>query len=445
MKTSQYDKMTSAPIPRLIISLCIPTVVSMLVTSVYNTADTYFVSKLGTSASGAVGVVFTVMAVIQAVGFTLGMGAGSVIARLLGAKDTESAEKYASSAFFLGIAAGIALALIGLIFLRPLMRLAGSTETILPYAESYARYIIIGAPIMIGAFILNNILRSQGKANLAMLGIASGGVLNVALDPLFIFTFKLGTAGAAIATLISQCVSFFILLGFFILGKSAVRLSLKKISFSAVVYGTIFSTGLPSLSRQGLSSIATMLLNRGAAVYGDSAVAAMSIVGKIFMIIFAVMVGIGQGFQPVVGFNYGAKQYKRVKNAFYFTLVLGLCVMLALGIPTYIFAPKLMSLFTEADASVIEIGTVALRMQCLALPLIPPNTVCNMAFQMTGKTKRATLLACSRQGIFFIPLIIILPALFKLIGVEAAQPLADALSAMLAIPFGISFLRELNK
>lgn len=443
--SAQFDKMTKTGIPRLIISLSVPTVVSMLVTSVYNMADTYFVSKLGTSASGAVGIVFSLMAIIQAVGFTIGMGSGSMIARLLGKRDDKGAAEYAASAFFLGITVGIILAAAGIFKIRDLMLLFGSTQTILPYAVSYARYIILGTPVMIGAFIMNNLLRSQGKARYAMFGIASGGVLNVALDPLFIFVFKMGTAGAAAATLLSQCVSFVILLSMFLKGKSSVRLSAKNISRSPKLYWTIFKTGLPSLSRQGLASIAAMLLNRSAAVYGDSAVAAMSIVGKIFMIIFAVMIGIGQGFQPVAGFNYGAKLYGRVKKAMFFVLFLGMGVMIAMGVPTFVFADKLMSCFTKDDAKVIEIGRYALRMQCIALPLIPMNTVCNMTFQMTGKSWRATLLACSRQGIFFIPLILILPKMYGLWGVQAAQPLADALAAVLAAPFGAAFLREMKK
>lgn len=443
--STQFDKMTKTGIPRLIISLSIPTVASMLVTSVYNMADTYFVSKLGTSASGAVGIVFALMAIIQAVGFTVGMGAGSVIARLLGSRDSDKASEYASSAFFAGIGLGVLLCAAAIFNIRNLMLLFGATETILPYAESYARYIILGAPIMIGAFIMNNLLRAQGRANYAMVGIALGSVLNIALDPLFIFTFKLGTAGAAIATLIGQCTSFVVLLCFFLRGKSSVKLSVRRISRKAETYLTILKTGLPSLSRQGLASAATMLLNRSAAVYGDPAVAAMSIVGKIFMIIFAVMIGIGQGFQPVAGFNYGAGFYDRVKKAIYFALMLGTTVMIAMGVPTFVFAEQLMSCFTKSDAAVIEIGKYALRMQCIALPLIPVNTICNMTFQMTGKSWRATLLACSRQGIFFIPLILFLPKIAGLWGVQAAQPIADVLAAVLAAPFGIAFLKELKR
>lgn len=440
----QFRKMTEAPIPKLIAGLSVPTVISMLVTSVYNTADTYFVSKLGTSASGAVGVVFSLMAVIQAVGFTIGMGTGSIISRLLGAQREDEASTAASSALFFGLLFGIIFAVAASLKINSLMLLFGSTETILPHAVSYARYIIFGAPVMIGAFVLNNILRSQGRAKYAMFGIASGGILNIALDPLFIFTFNLGTAGAAIATLLSQAISFAVLM-FFCIKKSLAKFKITKISRSPKLYFEIFKTGLPSLSRQGLSGISTILLNRSARIYGDPAVAAMSIVGKIFMVLYAVMIGIGQGFQPVVGYNYGAKKIARVKKAFLFTLLLGFAVMLVLGVPVFFAAEPLMKLFTKADAAVIEIGKPALMLQCAVLPIIPISTVCNMTYQITGKSMTATLLACARQGLFFIPLIWLLPQYFDLFGLQAAQPCADILASLFCLPFGIKFLRSLKK
>lgn len=442
---AQFKKMTETGIPRLIITLAIPTVISMLVTSVYNTADTYFVSKLGTSASGAVGVVFSLMAIIQAVGFTIGMGAGSSISRLLGNHDEEKATELASSALFMGLGLGTILAVCACFKIKDLMLMFGATETILPYAVSYARYIIFGAPIMMGAFIMNNILRSQGAAKYAMLGIGSGGVLNIALDPLFIFTFNMGTAGAAVATLVSQCVSFIILLCCFFTGKSTAKLRITKISKSPRTYLTILKTGLPSLSRQGLSSVATTMLNRSARMYGDPAVAAMSIVGKIFMIIFAVLIGIGQGMQPVIGFNYGAKRYDRVRKAFVFTLLMGAVIMIVMGVPVFVCSDWLMGRFTKADMQVIEIGRLALRLQCLALPLIPVNTVCNMTYQMIGKSWTATLLSCARQGLFFIPVIGFLTAQFGLLGLQISQPLADLLASLFCVPFGIKFLKDLKK
>ncbi len=447
MKNSDahLKRMLEGNISKLILTLSVPTVISMLVTSVYNMADTYFVSKLGTSASGAVGVVYSLMAIIQAVGFTIGMGTGSMISRFLGGNDEEKASEAASSALFLGLSLGILLAAGACFKIKDLMLLFGATDTILPYAVSYAKYIILGAPIMIGSFILNNILRSQGRAKYAMLGIASGGILNIALDPLFIFTFNMGTAGAALATLLSQCISFLILLACSLSGKSLAKFKFSKISRSPVLYLLILKTGLPSLSRQGLASVATMFLNRSARIYGDAAVAAMSIVGKIFMLVFAVLIGIGQGFQPVAGFNYGAKKYDRVKKAFLFTLLLGGIAMVVMGIPIYFASDWLMARFTKADAEVIEIGRLALRLQCLALPLIPISTVCNMTYQTVGKSWTATLLSCSRQGLFFIPLIFFLPGWLGLFGLQLSQPLADLLASLFCVPFGIKFLIDLNK
>lgn len=441
----QFKKMTEISIPRLISVLAVPTVISMLVTSVYNMADAYFVSKIGTSASGAVGVVYSLMAIIQSVGFMIGMGAGSIISRLLGRQRNDEADEAATSALFLGLVLGIVLSVFAAFKIEGLMLLFGATETILPHAVSYGRYIIFGAPVMIGSFIMNNLLRSQGKAKYAMVGIGAGGVLNVALDPLFIFTLGMGTAGAAVATLLSQCVSFVILLSYFITGKSITKLAVKKISRSPARYLTILRTGLPSLSRQGLGSVVTMLLNRSARDYGDAAVAAMSISGKLFMLIFAVMIGIGQGFQPVAGFNYGAKKYDRVRKAFLFTLGIGAAVMVILGVPVFLFPDRLMACFTVDDAAVIEIGRTALRAQSLVLPLIPISTVCNMTYQVTGKSWTATLLSATRQGIFFIPAVLILPSKIGILGLQLSQPIADLSASLFCLPFGIKFLRSLKK
>ncbi len=444
MKSTQLEKMLNTNIPKLIISLSVPTVISMLVTTIYNTADAYFVSKLGTSATGAVGIVFSLMSIIQAVGFTIGMGTGSMISRLLGSEKNDKASSISSGALFFGIALGGILAISAYLNIEPLMHLFGATPTILPYAVSYGKYIIIGAPVMIGVYILNNLLRSQGYTKLSMFGITSGGILNVILDPIFIFSFNLGTAGAAIATLVSQCISFVILL-FCVIKKSNVKLNFTRISKSVRDYLLILKTGLPSLSRQGLASIAAMLLNNYAGGYGDAAVAAMSVVSKIFMIIFSVMIGIGQGMQPVVGFNYGAKKLERVRTAFCFTLIFGGSLMTVLSAVVYYFAPWLVEQFTKGDRAVIEIGVSALRMQCLVSPAVAIGTVCNMIYQTTGKAWTATILSCARQGLFFVPLIIALPHVYGLFGVQAAQPIADIITALFSIPFGIHFLRSLKQ
>jgi len=442
---NEYIKMTQSPISKLIVSLSIPTIISMLITSIYNMVDTFFVSKLGTSATGAVGIVFSVMALIQAIGFMLGAGSGNIVSRRLGKQDEEGANQVASTGFFMALALGALLMIFGLLFLNPFMRLLGATKTILPYARDYAKYILFGAPVMCASFVLNNLLRGQGRATLAMIGIAFGGILNIILDPLLIFTFEMGISGAAIATLISQVISFLILLYFFLAGKSAVRLSIRKMSYKAHVYKRIMTNGFPSLCRQGLASLAAIALNINAGLHGDAAVAAMSIVSRIFMLIVSVMIGFGQGFMPVVGFNYGAKKYDRVREAFWFSVKTGLVFMAILSMGGFIFSEQLIGLFRKEDAEVMAIGILACRLQCLALPLQPVMVLSNMLFQSIGKSWQASLLSSMRQGIYFLPLIMILPRAFGVLGVQMAQPIADTLTFMTCIPFIIRLLRELKE
>lgn len=441
---AQYQKMTQTPIYKLIPTLAVPTIISMLATALYNMADTYFVSKLGTSASGAVGILFSMMALIQAVGFTIGMGSGTQISRLLGKKKQEYAEAVSASAILNGLVMGILIAVVGMCFTEQIVRLLGATETIVPYAVDYARYIFLATPMMITCFVLNNQLRSEGKAKYSMIGILAGGLLNVALDPLFIFTFRFGISGAAIATALSQTVSMILLFLPFIRKKTVLKLSVRHISAKPRVYFDILKFGLPSLFRQGLASVASVLLNRSAAEYGDSAVAAMSIVGKVFMVLFSVLIGFGQGYQPVVGYNYGAGNQKRVREAFWFTLKLGTAAMAVFGVLSYIFAPQMIQLFLKEDREVTEIGTMALRMQSIAMPLMALGVVSNMTFQAVGKTISATFLTSMRQGIFFIPLIWLLPGWLGILGVEIAQPIADAVTFVFCIPYMVVFLRRLK-
>lgn len=437
--------MTQTPVAKLICTLAVPTIISMLVTAVYNTADTFFVSQLGTSAAGAVGVVFSLMAIIQAVGFMIGMGTGSLISRLLGQRDYDQANTIGSTGFFTAFFFGLFLTIAGLLLIHPLLRLLGATPTILPYAEDYARYILLGAPVMCASFVLNNILRSEGKAVLAMTGIASGGVLNILLDPIFIFVFGLGISGAAIATLLSQCISFGILLSCFLRRKSTIHLQLRSFSRKLSIHHSILATGFPSFARQGLASIATAALNLQAAVYGDAAVAAMSIVGRIMMLVFSVMIGFGQGYQPVAGQNYGAKRYDRVKEAMLFSLKTGTLLMLLLSAAGFIFAPHLMTMFRRNDPDVIAIGTFAMRAQCIVLPFLPMTTISNMTFQVIGRSKTATFLSSTRQGVYFLPLILLLPALVGLKGVQLTQCVSDILTFITCLFFLLPFIRELSQ
>lgn len=436
--------MTQSPIAKLVITLAVPTTISMLVTSLYNIADTYFVSQLGKSVSGAVSVVFSLMAIIQAIGFTLGMGAGSVISRALGRKDYKEANSYASAAFFTAIGAGLLLTVFGSIFSKQLMGSLGATETVLPYAQQYGKYILYGAPVMMSSFVLNNVLRAEGKATYSMIGLTIGGVLNIILDPIFIFNFNMGISGAAIATLISQVISFLILLSSFLLNKSIVKISLKSICNYGATLFEIFKTGAPSFCRQGFASISTVLLNTQAGLWGgDAALSAMGIVSKIFMCIFCVGLGIGQGYQPVAGYNYSSGNLERVKKAFKFTYLMGTATMLTFGAVAFVLAPKIIPLFID-DADVIKIGTRALRFQAISMPVLPLNVVCNMTFQSLGYKIKAVLLSCCRQGLFFIPCVLILPTVFGLTGVELTQAMADALTALVSIPFTVMFMKEIN-
>ncbi len=427
----QRARMLETPINRLIPSLAVPTIISMLVTSIYNMADTYFVSQLNTSASGAVGVVFSLMAIIQAVGFTVGMGTGSIASRLLGQDKGEQADVFASSGVVAALVVGVAMAGLGLGFRADLMWLLGSTETIYPYALDYAFYIILGAPVMILSFTLNNLLRWQGKANLSVFGLATGGILNMILDPIFIYGFQMGISGAGAATLLSQCVSLTILTSFFLMKKSQLRVSPVCVSRSPGTYLAILKQGMPSFFRQGVLSASTMALNYNAKLYGDAAVAALSIVTKVFMVIQSIVIGFGQGFQPVLGYNYGANRLDRVKEAVWFSVKTCTVILTVGAVIGFVLAPHIITLFRRDDAVVIAIGTRAFRYQCLTLPLGAVLVFANMFFQSLGKSWRAVLLAICRQGLY-IPLVYLMTGRFGLSGLESTQAVADVLSFVLS-------------
>ena len=440
----QYHKMTETPIPRLILSLAAPTILSMLITSIYNLADTFFVGRISTSASGAVGVVSSLMAIIQALGFMLGHGSGTIISRRLGSQDTRAATRFASTSFFTALAFGVVLAVVGLATLPDFMMLLGSTETILPHACAYARPILLAAPLMISSLVMNNILRYEGKANLAMVGLVTGGLLNIALDPLFMFALGLGTAGAGIATALSQTISFGILLYMFLRGKTVSQFRITAVTHSPAEFGTILMTGMPSFGRQGLNSIGGMLLNIAARSYGDAAVAGMSIVSRIFQFVLSVAIGVGQGLQPVAAFNYGARRFARVRKAAIFTISTAFVFMAVLNSLCWFNAAPLIRLFRD-DPEVTAVALPALRYQCVAMFLQPVIIVTNMMFQSIGKSGRATFLACCRQGVCFIPLILTLPHIWGLSGIELCQPIADGLTFCISVPFLLPFLKELKE
>ena len=440
-RRDQRTRMLEEPVPRLVLTLAVPTIISMMVTSIYNMADTYFVSQINTSASGAVGIVFSIMAIIQAVGFTIGMGSGSVASRLLGQGLPDRAAVIASSAVVAAVVCGSLLTLAGLGTLEHFVWILGATETIYPYALQYATYILWGAPVVCLAFTLNNLLRWQGKANRSVIGLGIGGVLNILLDPIFIFGLDLGISGAAIATLLSQCVSASILASFFLRGQSEIRVSIRCVSTAPKIYLTIFKSGMPSFFRQGMASVSAMALNFNAGVYGDAAVAAMAIVTKVFNFLLSAVIGFGQGMQPVVGYNCGAKELGRVRQAVSFSLKFCTVILTVAAAAGAVFAPQIVQFFRN-DPAVVAVGTQAFRFQCISLPLAAVLVFANMLFQSLGKSWRASLLALCRQGMFFIPLVYLLPMHFGLLGLEVTQMCSDLIAFLVSAAFLLHYFRR---
>ncbi len=441
----QHKKMTETPITPLLVSLSLPSVANMLLSSIYNMADTYCVASLGESAIGGVGIVFSIQSIIQSVGFGVSMGGSSIVSRRLGEKDNDAANKYASSSVLMGLVLGLLIAVICLSVLDPLLLLIGATKTILPYARDYAFVILLAAPLMCTSFVLGPLLRAEGRATFSMIVGLSGGLINLALDPIFIFVLDLGVRGAAIATAISQALSFSFALSFYIFGKGVIKLSPKYISKNIKDYWLIIKTGAPTVFRQGLGSVATTLLNVRVKIYGDAAVAAVSLANKVYIFIRSIVLGVGQGFQPIAGYNYGAKRLDRVKKVFVMATVFG-SVTAGLGAILCATIPnEVMNLFGPENPDVAKIGARLLLMYSVALPFLGYSSYVNMMYQSLGFVKGATFLASCRQGVYFIPLILTLPIYFKMDGVLITQPLADILTFITSIPFCIWFLKNILK
>lgn len=441
---ARYRQMMEEPVHTLIPRLAVPSIISMLVTAIYNMADTYFVSQLGTSPSAAVGVVFSLMAGIQAVAFMIGMGCGNEISRLLGQKEREEAERYVATGFFTELIAGTLIAIVGILFSEKLVYLLGSTATIAPYAASYTRYVLIGIPFFMASLGMNNMLRFQGNSFYSMIGIATGGILNMFLDPLLIYGFHMGIAGAAVATSVSQMISFCILVWQCNCMPACLSIRLRRFRPALSRYANIFRFGLPSLARQGIASISVIVINFAAQPYGDAAIAAIAIVSRVAMFMNSAIIGFGQGFQPVCGFNYGAGNYKRVEQAYNFSLRVCFAALLLMGALVFFNAERVIVLFRK-DPDVIAVGTLALQLQSLSIPLAAQITMANMFSQTTGYNVRATVVALLRQGICLIPILLVLPRLFGVRGIQAAQPLSDVFAAVIAFFITRSILREMRR
>ena len=435
-----YKKMTETPVPKLILNLGIPTTISMLITNIYNMADTYFVGTLGESAQAATGVLFTVQAIMQGIAFMFGHGGGTFISRALADKNTKEATKYISSAFFVGGLIGLIITVLGLTFLDPLVRFLGSTETIVPHAKAYGMWILLAAPFIICSFILNNGLRYEGKAFYAMFGLTAGGLLNILGDYLLVIRCGLGVYGAGLATAASQVVSFTILLIMYVkMAQSSIRI--KAVSKDFRLYLTICRVGLPSLIRQGLTSVTNGLLNNLTKPFGDAAIAAMSVVSRYANFLMCVGLGMGQGFQPVASFNYQAKRVDRVKTGLLFTTAFGLVFIGAMSTISIIFAEPIISIF-QKHPDVIAIGSKALRFTAFGMMFMPFSVPVNMLYQSIQQPTISSLLSLIRSGMVTIPILLFGVPFLGLLGIQIAQPVADIIAGLISIPFIVRFVRK---
>ena len=434
-----YNKMKYTPILKLLVMLAIPTTISMLITNLYNAVDTYFVGTLGDSPQAATGILFTLQCIIQAFAFMLGHGSGTYVAKKLADKDIHGASVYVSTAFFNGLIVGTILLIFGTVFINPFMVLLGSSDTVLPYAREYGLWVLISAPFLIASLILNNNLRYEGKAFYSMIGLVTGALLNILGDYIFINIMNLGVFGAGMSTGISQIISFIILLVLYIKNAQG-KISIKLFSMDIMVHFNIFRGGLPSLIRQGLTSVSNGILNNLVRPFGDSAVAAISIVNRYSNLIMCTGLGIGQGFQPIAAFNYGVKDYSRVKKGIYVTLILSIIIVFSLSIFGLFIPDKIVWLF-QKNQEVINIGGPALRYASIGVIFLPISVTANMLFQSIRKNFIASILATLRSGAILIPTLLIFSFTdLGFTGIALAQPISDIIASAISIPFIILFI-----
>ncbi|MBT1166064.1 MATE family efflux transporter [Bifidobacterium simiarum] len=435
--------MTGRPIRPLIIRLAIPAMISNLVTMAYNLVDTYFIGRLGTSQSGAIGIAFSVMTIMQAIGFFFGNGAGNSMSREMGKQNTARASRLMAIGFFGSVGFGTLLAVLGLLFLHPMVFALGSTETIAPYAMQYLTPILVAAPMVCGSFTMNGLLRYQGQSSYSMIGLVSGAILNCVLAPIFIFALDLGILGAGLATAVCQTISF-TMLAVMCRKVAVLKLTPREFRPDPLLIREVIGGGLPSLLRQSVGSVAVTCVNLAANPFGDAAIAAMAIVMRLMMFTNSVIIGLGQGFQPVCGYNYGAGLFDRVRQGYWFCVRVSTVILIGFAIGLSAFAPQLIELF-RSDPQVVRIGTLALWLQCCSVPFMGVNMISNMMQQTMGLTGVASFLGVCRQGVYLVPLIIVLPAVFGLLGVEIAQPAADLLTFATTIPLQARVLKRLRR
>ena len=437
---ARFQRMLTASPTRLVVRHSVPTIISAVLPSASAMADAFFTARLGTEACGAIGIAFPIVAAIQTIGFVFGTGAGSLLSRLLGARETEEANAVASCALTGSVLLSLLFCALGLAFLSPLLRILGASEEIFPLARVYATCLLTSAPLMCAAFVLSNLLRAEGKTVWAMVGLGTGNLLCVAMNPLLIFRLGLGILGAGLSVPIGYGAAALILLLPYLFRKSTVFLRPKM--QTEQILKSVWN-GLPSLFRQGLTVVAVILLNRAARLYGDPAIAALAITSRWFLFLYGFCLGIGQGMLPAAGFNYGSGNTSRTRSIYLVSMAFACGVSVLLAVPTAVFAPDLIACFRKEE-SVVQFGVPLLRALCAVFPLHGIIAVTNILLQGLGKPVSASLVAAARQGLFFLPLIFILPNRFGFAGIVLTQPLADALTFLFTLPFLFSLLRELN-
>jgi len=438
------QRMLVEPMSKIIPSMAIPTIIAFLINSIYSLTDTYFVSSLGTNATAAVSVNTSLDALIMMTGSLMAIGANSYIARLLGAKDERKASRVLSTAFFIAMGLGLILLILGVSFMKPMVHLLGATATCERYAIEYATYVLLVAPFMAGNFVMNQCLRAEGSAVLSMIGMGAGGILNCVLDPIFIFGLDMGVAGASIATAISKLVSFAILVFPYLTRRSLLRISPRLCKFDRDIIGQIVTVGSSSMFRSGLSVISGIILNNIAGGISDACLAGIGVANKIMMFPFSIILGFGSGFQPVAGFNWGAKRYDRVRDSYRYSARVAIIGAAAMALLLGAFAEPTIRLFSETDPEMQRIGALCIRLQCLALPIHGWVAVVNMFCAGLGYAKGALILATARQGSCFIPIVFPMAALWGSFGVSAVQAVADLLTLLLAIPIIRIMLRRVH-
>lgn len=444
-RTQRAEMMLNDPIAKLIPKMAIPTIVAFLINSIYSLADTYFVSSLGTNATAAVSVNSSLDQLIMMMGSMLAVGANSYIARLLGQGDKKKADKVLSTAFFSAMGLGAILMIFGSIFMTPLVRLLGATPTCEQYSIDYARYVLLAAPFMAANFVMNQCLRSEGSAMFSMIGMGFGGILNCILDPIFIFGLDMGVAGASLATAISKVVSFAILIFPYLAHHSVLNLSIRKFNFSKDIITNIVSVGSSSMFRSGLAVVAAIMLNDLAGNISDSVLAGVGVCTKIMMFPFSIILGFGTGFQPVAGYNWGAKRFDRVNESYNFSSKVAVIGALIMAAALAVFAKPIIVLFAGTDPEMLEIGTICMISQCIALPVHAWVAVVNMLCAGLGNAKGALALSTARQGSCFIPTLYLMAWLLGANGIATVQAVADVLTLALAIPIIIGMEKKINQ